>query len=184
MKIYVRANKYQKTVDKELQWILHVAESLHKIADAKNDIEYANAIDGLGKFYANLSKEEALDAALDQLINLAENYKEHLSQLNMLPYVKEELLNVCRDQGYDPILLSKCRWGDEAYRLDADAEFGDHHRLCKAIQDKLGVKFDTGLGGSWTAHSSKFEGVDFTVGFEEDLDLDPTGKTQTLQIYF
>lgn len=184
MKRYVRANKYQDAADKKLNWILHIAEALPKIANASSDAEYADAISNLGLFYKKLSKEQAIDAALEQIVYLAEEYKEHSAQSASLPHAKEELLNVCREYGYDPQKLSKCRWGEEAYRLDADAEFGDHHRLCKAIQDKLGVKFDTGLGGSWTAHSSKFKGIDFTVGFEDDLDLDPTGKTSSLQIYF
>lgn len=184
MKRYVRANKYQDAADQKLNWILHIAEALPKIVNASNEAEYADAISNLGLFYKKLNKEQAIDAALEQIAYLAEKYREHSAQSASLPYVKDELLNLCREQGYNPQKLSKCKWGEEAYRLDADAKFGDHHKLCKAIQDKLGVKFDTGLSGSWTAHSSNFEGVDFTVGFQDDYDLDPVGKARSLQIYF
>lgn len=184
MKRYIRANSYQNEADKALSHIKIAADALIKIAESEDDEDLGNAVQNLGRYYRQYDKAAALDSIIDQLEYLIEDYKEKAGKARMLPFAKEELLDFCKTQGYSPVKLSKSDWGDESYRLSTDAEFGDHHKLCSAIQKKFGATFDTGLGGSWTAHSGNFDGIRFTVGFERDYDLDPEGKERTLQIYF
>ena len=191
MKRYVRANKYQDAADSNLQKIKRLADALVKISDANNEVELAIATQDLGSWSQGRDKGKTLEGVIDMLEYFIGQYKEDLEKVDRLPYVKEELLNFCREQGYDPVEISlptgmarQFVQGDEVYRLSEDAEFGEHHKLCQAIKDMFNVKFDSGLGGSWTAHSGSFEGVPFTVGFQRDYELDPTGKTSSLQIYF
>lgn len=191
MKRYIRASRYQEDADDNLQKIKRLADALVKISDANNEVELARATQDLGSWSQGRDKNKTLEGVIDMLEYLIGQYKEDLEKANMLPYVKEELLNFCREQGYDPVEISlptgvnrQFVQGDEAYRLSEDAEFGEHHKLCQAIKDMFGVRFDSGLSGSWTAHNASFEGVPFSIGFQRDYELDPTGNTSTLQIYF
>ena len=183
MKRWIRASKYANEASNIERKIQGAAQALVDIIDSEDDEELAEAKKGLGRFADKLSRSESIQAAFQILNYLQKEYEEAVSKDTAYPAVEKDIVDYLKSQGYPMTKLDSI---EDAYVIvPADqAEFKDLRKVCQDLQDKFGVKYATGLSGSWTAHRTQLNGVPFTVGFEPDLDFDPSGQESSLQLIF
>lgn len=189
MKRVIRANKYQEKSNRHLEWIAFLGKKLAEVAEINSPEELPEVAEGLGrKFTQANSKEDLMEWIVEELDWYINEFKSQREKSRELPKVKEELITYIDSAlGFD-LYKTKTRGDKEAYRIEhpngTEPSHNEMNQICKALIDAFGVKFDEGLGGSWTSHSGHLRGVDFRVGFEEDRELDPSGREDSLQLQF
>lgn len=188
MKKYIKANKYNEEVAQFASKLEFLADNLARVIRANSEHDLELVKQDLGRMYADLNKDECIDAILKNIEYMTEQYRKSSKSVESYPRVEAQLLDFLVSEGYELVELPKSDVGDKAYRItdeyDSDYTIDDMNGLCRDIQSQFGIKWDTALGGSWTSHASTLDGVDFRVGFQRDYDYDPSGDAESLQIVF
>lgn len=177
MKKYVRANRYADETDKNLKQIGFLSRNLSDVIDATDTEELEAISRQLGKLYEGHSTDKAflIEAILQNMEWHMKEYREQQSKSNKYPEVESSVLDAAYDFGFD---VESTDHG--FYRLSEDADMKTMNDFCKYLRDNLGVRWETGLYGSWTRHSGSLNGIRVHVGFE----YDPETGGRTLQLEF
>lgn len=183
MRRYIRANRYADTTSKELDWISYLGRNLADVCEAQSSEEVEQILKPMGRIFsiAGGDKAKAIEAIIQNMEWHLKEYRSQQSMSNKYPDVESKVLQAAQDFGF-----SIYKMDSGSYRL-ADPYEADHKTLnefCQYLKDTLGVRWDTGLYGSWTAHSGSLDGIFIHVGFEYDEEYDPSGRTTTLQLEF
>ena len=191
MKRVIKAARYREEADKYIKWLGKEAQLLADICNAVPDIDAIKEIvDRDGDLWMKKRAESGNLTALikgvaGEVADLAEQYHESDKKDKALPQVREKIMSFLRAKGC-PLSKTENDWSKDAYVLvPADtAEFKDLNRICKDLTDNFGVTWDTPLSGSWTGHNGTLDGISFHVSIERDYKFDPSGKEQSIQLYF
>lgn len=183
MRRYIRANRYANTTNKELDWLSYLGRNLADICEAQSPEEVEQILKPMGRMFsaAGSDKAEAIERIIQNLEWHLNEYRRQQSKRDKYPDVESSVLQAAQDFGF-----SVHRMTSGSYRL-AEPDEADHktmNEFCLYLKNTLGVRWDTGLYGSWTAHSGSLDGISVHVGFEEDTEYDPSGRTRSLQLEF
>ena len=183
MRRYIRANRYTDTTNKELDWISYLGRNLADVCEAQTSEEVEQILKPMGRMFSIVGgdKAEAIEAIIQNLEWHLKEYRRQQSKRDKYSDVESRVLQAAQDFGF-----SIHKMNSRSYRL-ADPDEADHRTMnefCQYLKDTLGVRWDTGLYGSWTAHSGSLDGISIHVGFESDVEYDPSGRTRTLQLEF
>lgn len=184
MKKYIRASRYSDEADRNLKFVGFLGSKLHEITSTDDPNQIQQICSDMGKMFSQHADDKAdlIEAILQNMEWHLKEYRYQQTRTNAYPNVTSDVLQAARDFGFSVEQMSD----PDTYRL-ADPEQTNTklmNEFCSYLRKNLGVKWDTGLGGSWTAHSGSIDGITIHVGCERDYDLDPQGGTWTLQLEF
>lgn len=183
MKKYIRANKYERQTNRNLEYIQFLARNLADVVDADTPEELTLIANRLGKLYEKHTDDKAyiIESILQNLEWHLKEYRDQQSKSKSYPDIMNRVLVLAENYGFNPVSID-----DESYRLadPGDAGIDDMNDFCRYLRENMDIKWQEGLGGSWTSHYGVIKGVGLRVGFDYDGDIDPSGKTRTLQVQF
>ena len=189
MKKVIKASRYSDKAAKYEKWIGIYADIISNVVAAKDNAEMSAALEDAGKMFSRIpNKPEAIKALVHQLSDVVSDYLLATNADASLPAVRDELINYLKQLGYAMTKLSNPPRGfDEAYVIIPADECNNRDliKVASAVCKEFGLRPDTGIiGGSWTSYQFHMNGVAFRIGFEPDLDYDPSGDEYSLQLAF
>lgn len=189
MKRMIKASRYSDKAEHYKSFLKFYASLLIEACDAETPEDFEKIADGLGRVGKYLTTQKtAIKYVVERLDDAASEYLLSANAEEKLPEVKDEIVSYLKGQGYEMTPLTKLPRGfSEAYVIIPanEAMFEDLKRVASDVSKNFGLKPDTGIiGGSWTSYQFNMDGIKFRIGFEDDLDFDPSGKEVSLQLGF
>lgn len=180
------ARTYQQSATRSLSYLSSLADILSRVAVASSPEELQSALSSSGHFLEVLdNKEQAIKALVDNIDYIASDYLIAMKKSQAAPKVEKELVDFLKGLGYEMKPITPPRGWNKSYRILSidEAESSDLDDVCRAVIKEFAPTGDgTVLGGSWTSHGYTLDGISFKIGFEEDIDADPTRRERSLQL--
>jgi len=172
MKRVIVASRYSDSADKNLKWLGMYGEALGKVAKARSDEEWRDALSGLGLWTNHVkSKHDAVKGLIDNIEFMASEYLAEANSASMLPVVEDDVTSYLKQLGYPMTTTAPSDGHEVAYLIlpSAECDIDDLRRVASAIAKNFNVKPDTGaIGGSWTSYEFDIHGVKFRVELDRD----------------